>query len=115
MVGFSANPEQVRDQEIILANKLFRGKLKPIDQYSSSTLVQYTLLGSELDDLEAFSNELITFLHRNLPWRHRKLKLAVVTRPTNVIPAKLLQRILTVLDVLYDVRIQRGTKDKGDD
>jgi hypothetical protein len=113
VVGFSVNPKQVRDREIVLANKLFRGKLKPIDQYSSSSLVQYTLLGSELADLEAFSNELITFVHRNLPLRHRKLKIAVLARPTDIIPAKLRQRICTKLDLWYDVTIQRGTRDPG--
>jgi V8-like Glu-specific endopeptidase len=101
-IGFWVNPKQERNRKIRVVNHLFRDVLEPNHQYANYRGVQYTLSGSELEALGTFTNEIITFVHRSLPARHRKLKIAVLARPASEVQLRDSNRVVTRMDLRYE-------------
>jgi len=102
VIGFFVNEKQQKNKRLMFANHHFRGLIQPDHQYADYNWVQYTLLGSELETLGTFSNRLITFVHQSLPRKHRKIKVAIMARPTELLPLTLRKNITTKLDLRYE-------------
>lgn len=101
-IGFWVNPKQERNLKIRVINHLFRDVLEPRHQFANYRGVQYTLSGVELEALGTFSNEIITFVHRSLPVRHRKLKIAVLARPSGSVQLQKSGGVVTRMDLRYE-------------
>ena len=101
-IGFWVNPKQEKNQKIRLMNHLFRDVLEPDHQFANYLGVQYTLTGRELESIGTFSNEIVTFIHRSLPVRHRKLKVALWARPAHELNLHSSDGVSTRMDLRYE-------------
>lgn len=102
VMRFDVNQKQRESGRILFVNQLFRGLVEPDHQFADYHWIQYTIMGHELEALGTFSNQLITFIHKSLPRRHRKIKVTVRARPTELLPEKLRKNIVTGLDLRYE-------------
>jgi len=100
-IGFWVNPKQEISHKIRILNTLFRDVLDPKHQYANYHGVQYTVSGLELEN-GTFTNEIITFVHKSLPAKHRKLKIAILARPTKLTPLRDSGRVVTKVDLKFN-------------
>lgn len=103
---FSANPKQSRSKKIRFFNHLVDIPETPlVRQIPGLSSIRYDIKGAYLAQHDSFRNEIITFVARNLPPRHRKIKATLIPVPT----PEYKQRLHTQRDFVtqFDFRFRR--------
>lgn len=107
-LSFEVNPKQIKRHTIRFYNYLFDAELpKEISVSRSETSLHYFIKGAYLKDHLDFRNELITFVSKDVKPQHRKIKVSVTVKPTELFTKKLRTRKETVTRM--DLRFERYT------
>jgi hypothetical protein len=104
---FSVNQKQVRSKKIRFFNYLVDSPADSlVTQVPNALRLRYTIKGEYLARHDRLRTEIITFVARNLPQRHRKIKATLIPTPT----PQYKQRLHTQGDLVtqFDFRFRKA-------
>lgn len=105
--GFTVNQKQIRNQKIRFFNYLIDNvDNKDIVSFPSPLSLRYQINSDFFNQTNLFRNEIITFISRDLPSKHRKIKVTLIPVPTREFKSALRQEKL--FSSKLDFRFQRA-------